>query len=94
VLRKEVGSKPTSAAAGDRGHGYRVPPPLSEKDTIVAKPKIAEALNGMLAQEHACAIRYATHAAIIAGPYSETFSARLEEIGADELLRTHDGGLD
>jgi hypothetical protein len=39
----------------------------------------------MLAEEHACTIRYATHAAILAGPYSETFTARLEEIGAGEL---------
>lgn len=49
-------------------------------------PKLVEALNRMLAQEHACAIRYATHAAIVAGPYSETVSARLKEIGTDELL--------
>jgi len=49
-------------------------------------PKLVDALNQMLAQEHACAIRYATHAAIIAGPYSETVSARLKEIGTDELL--------
>jgi bacterioferritin len=48
--------------------------------------KLVESLNRMLAQEHACAIRYATHAAIIAGPYSETVSARLKEIGTDELL--------
>lgn len=49
-------------------------------------PKLVEALNRMLAQEHACAIRYATHAALVAGPYSETVSARLKEIGTDELL--------
>jgi len=49
-------------------------------------PKLIDALNRMLAQEHACAIRYATHAAIIAGPYSETVSARLNEIGTDELV--------
>lgn len=44
------------------------------------------ALNQMLEQEHACAIRYATHAAIVAGPYSETVAARLKEIATDELL--------
>lgn len=49
-------------------------------------PKVIEALNRMLAQEHACAIRYATHGAIIAGPYSEAVSARLREIATDELL--------
>ncbi len=48
--------------------------------------KIIEALNRMLAQEHACAIRYATHAAVIAGPYAETVSARLKEISGDEVL--------
>ena len=48
--------------------------------------KMVDALNGMLAQEHACAIRYATHAAVVAGPYSETVAARLKEISTDELL--------
>lgn len=48
--------------------------------------KIVEALNRMLSQEHACAIRYATHAAVISGPYSETVAARLAEIGSDEVL--------
>jgi hypothetical protein len=62
-------------------------------------PKLVEALNRMLAQEHACAIRYATHAAISAGPYSETVSARLKEIETDGLLshrqasRSHPGAL-
>ena len=48
--------------------------------------KILQSLNRMLSQEHACAIRYATHAAIVAGPYSETVTARLKEIANDELL--------
>ncbi len=48
--------------------------------------KIVEALNRMLAQEHACAIRYATHAAIVSGPYSEIVATRLKEIATDELL--------
>jgi bacterioferritin len=48
--------------------------------------KIIESLNRMLSQEHACAIRYATHAAVISGPYSETVATRLKEIATDELL--------
>jgi bacterioferritin len=52
----------------------------------VNDPKLIEALNRMLAQEHACAIRYATHAAIVSGPYSETVAARLKEISTDEIL--------
>lgn len=48
-------------------------------------PGLVESLNSMLAQEQACAIRYATHAAVLAGPYSETVAARLKEIGADEM---------
>ena len=43
-------------------------------------------LNRMLAQEHACAIRYATHAAIVTGPYAEAVAARLKEISGDEVL--------
>lgn len=48
--------------------------------------KMIQKLNDMLAQEHACAIRYATHAAVITGPYSETVKARLKEISGDEIL--------
>lgn len=47
--------------------------------------EIVKDLNKMLAQEHACAIRYATHAAMIEGPYSETVKARLQEIAGDEV---------
>jgi bacterioferritin len=50
------------------------------------KKELIAALNGMLEQEHACAIRYATHAAVIEGPYSETVATRLKEIATDELL--------
>ncbi len=46
--------------------------------------KIIEGLNRMLEQEHACAIRYATHAVVITGPYAESVSARLKEIAGDE----------
>ena len=46
---------------------------------------LIEILNRMLAQEHACAIRYATHAAAITGPFSETVSERLKEIASDEI---------
>jgi bacterioferritin len=48
--------------------------------------KTIEALNRMLAQEHACAIRYATHAAIVTGPYAEAVKTRLKEISGDEVL--------
>lgn len=47
---------------------------------------LVEQLNAMLAQEHACAIRYATHAACVTGPFAETVSARLKEISGDEML--------
>lgn len=47
--------------------------------------KIIDKLNVMLKQEHACAIRYATHAATITGPASESIRARLNEISADEV---------
>jgi bacterioferritin len=46
---------------------------------------LIEKLNQMLRQEHACAIRYATHAAVISGPSSEAIRARLHEISADEV---------
>lgn len=47
---------------------------------------LIDSLNKMLAQEHACAIRYATHAAVVTGPYAETIAARLKEIATDEIL--------
>lgn len=47
--------------------------------------QLVDALNKMLAQEHACAIRYATHAVVVSGPYSETVAARLKEISTDEI---------
>lgn len=47
---------------------------------------LVDTLNRMLSQEHACAIRYATHAAVLTGPYAEAVAARLKEISADELL--------
>jgi bacterioferritin (cytochrome b1) len=46
---------------------------------IKAPARLIEALNRMLAKEHACAIRYATHAVLITG------SARLREIASDEI---------
>jgi len=46
---------------------------------------IIDGLNKMLEQEHACAIRYATHAAVVSGPYSEAVMARLKEISGDEV---------
>lgn len=50
------------------------------------KEKVVKALNDMLAQEHACSIRYATHAATVTGPYAEAIAARLAEISGDEVL--------
>jgi bacterioferritin len=47
---------------------------------------MVEDLNRMLAQEHACSIRYATHAATVTGPYAEAVTARLKEISGDEVL--------
>ncbi len=48
--------------------------------------QLISALNDMLSQEHACAIRYATHAAVVQGPYADTVAARLKEISGDETL--------
>ncbi len=48
--------------------------------------EIVYTLNELLAQEHACALRYATHASVVEGPYAETVSARLKEIAGDEIL--------
>jgi len=48
------------------------------------REKILMALNGALAQEHGCYVRYKTHAAVITGPYAEAVSTRLKEIAADE----------
>jgi bacterioferritin len=47
---------------------------------------LVDQLNHMLEQEHACAIRYATHAACVAGPYAEAVATRLKEIAGDETL--------
>lgn len=47
---------------------------------------LIDALNRMLSQEHACAIRYATHAAVVTGPYAEAVATRLKEISTDEVL--------
>ena len=49
--------------------------------------KILKMLNDALAQEHACQIRYLTHAAVVTGPYAEAVAARLKEIAEDE--KTH-----
>ncbi|MGH9463797.1 MAG: ferritin-like domain-containing protein [Vicinamibacteria bacterium] len=49
--------------------------------------QIIDSLNRMLSQEHACAIRYATHAAVVSGPYAEAVATRLKEIATDE--QTH-----
>jgi bacterioferritin len=54
-------------------------------------PLLIEVLNRMLAKEHACAIRYATHAAMVVGPYVDPVSARFQEIASDEIA--HAGKL-
>ncbi|QLH43751.1 MAG: ferritin-like domain-containing protein [Coxiellaceae bacterium] len=48
-------------------------------------PELVKALNHMLEQEHACSIRYATHAVTVTGPYADSVAARLKEIAGDEL---------
>ena len=48
------------------------------------KEKLFTMLNNALAQEHACQIRYLTHAAVITGPYAELVANRLKEIAEDE----------
>lgn len=48
--------------------------------------EMIDSLNRMLSQEHACAIRYATHAAVVSGPYAEAVTARLKEISTDEQM--------
>ena len=45
---------------------------------------IVKSLNSALVQEHACAIRYMTHAEMVTGLSAESVSARLQEIGGDE----------
>jgi len=42
-------------------------------------------LNRMLAKEYACAIRYATYAALVSGPLVDPISSRFQEIASDEL---------
>jgi bacterioferritin len=51
------------------------------------KEKVIKMLNEALAQEHACQIRYLTHAAVITGPYAEAVATRLKERAEDE--KTH-----
>ena len=49
-----------------------------------SKGKLIKMLNEALAQEHACQIRYLTHAAVITDRYAELVSNRLKEIAEDE----------
>lgn len=51
------------------------------------KEKLLKMLNEALAQEHACQIRYLTHAAVLTGPYAEVVANQLKEIAEDE--KTH-----
>ncbi|HLC41980.1 MAG TPA: ferritin-like domain-containing protein [Methylomirabilota bacterium] len=51
---------------------------------MAAKEKLIKMLNEALAQEHACQIRYLTHAAVVSGPYADAVAGRLKEIAEDE----------
>ena len=57
---------------------------MRPEEGIMSDQKTIDALNRMLSQEHACAIRYATHAAVVSGPYAEAVATRLKEIATDE----------
>ena len=52
---------------------------------MLTNSQLIEGLNRVLEQEHACAIRYNTHAAMVRGPYAEAVAARLREIAHDEI---------
>src|SRR5690606_35723830 len=52
---------------------------------MLTNAQFIEKLNRILEQEHSCAIRYYTHAALVKGPYAETVAARLRVIGDDEI---------
>ncbi len=54
------------------------------------REKILTVLNKALAQEHACFIRYKTHAAVITGPYVKPISEQLDEIAEDEERHARD----
>jgi bacterioferritin (cytochrome b1) len=48
--------------------------------------RLIGALNQMLAKEHGCAIRYATYAALVSGPFVDPLSSRFQEMASDELV--------
>lgn len=52
---------------------------------MITNAQLIDGLNRILEQEHACAIRYNTHAAMVKGPYAEAVAARLREIADDEI---------
>ena len=55
-----------------------------KKEEAVKGDALIKRLNQALAQEHACWIRYLTHAAVLTGPYAELVAGRLKEIAGDE----------
>ena len=57
------------------------------------REKVLGLLNEALAQEHACQIRYRTHAAVVCGPYAEAVEDRLKEIAEDEKEHADAAGL-
>jgi bacterioferritin (cytochrome b1) len=46
---------------------------------------VVRTLQALLSQEHACNIRYRTHATVLTGPWAESVGARLTEIADDEM---------
>jgi bacterioferritin (cytochrome b1) len=48
--------------------------------------RLIGALNRMLAKEHGCAIRYATYAALVSGPFVDPLSSRFHELASDEIV--------
>lgn len=48
------------------------------------RDEIIGSLNRLLAQEHACYIRYLTHAVTVQGPWSESVATKLKAIAALE----------
>jgi bacterioferritin (cytochrome b1) len=50
----------------------------------MGREQLVGPLNNLLAQEHACYIRYSTHAVVVSGPWAESVATRLRAIAAAE----------
>ena len=57
---------------------------------MVQKKEIIELLNELLAQEHACFIRYSTHAKVLQGTTARSIEAVLHEIAEEEEKHAND----